>query len=167
MTDLPIFLSSVVEGPLDETVVRRLTEEAGLALGPVHVKNGKDQIRLHLSGYNNAAHRAPWLVLVDLDDKECAPGLRGHWLPEPAPWMCFRIAIRSVESWLLADVEGISGFLSIDPARVPPVPEMEIAPKRTLVELARQSRDPKIRRDLAPSPGSRRGRSVRHIRPVW
>jgi hypothetical protein len=158
MTDLPIFLSSVVEGPLDETVVRRLAKEAGLALGEVHGKNGKDRIRLQLRGYNHAARFTPWLVLVDLDDEECAPGLRSLWLPEPAPWMCFRIAIRSVESWLLADVEGISEFLSIDPARVPPVPEMEIAPKRTLIELARQSRDPRIRGDLAPRSGS--GRTV-------
>ena len=158
MTDLPVFLKIAVEGSLDEAVVRRLASEAGLALDEVHGKNGKGRIEQRLLGYNKAARYTPWLVLVDLDAEECAPSLRSRWLPKPAPLMCFRVVVRSIESWLLADPPGIAKFLSIDPARVPPVPEMEIAPKRTLVELARQSRNPQIRRDLAPSPGS--GREV-------
>jgi hypothetical protein len=163
MADGRTILSCVVEGLLDEAVIRRLADNLGLSLGPIHVKNGKDQIRLHLRGYNNAARRAPWLVLVDLDRDECAPALQRLWLPEPAPYMCFRIAIRSVESWLLADWEKISEFLMIDPSLIPPLPEAESTPKRTLVELARRSQSSTIRRDLVPRPGS--GRQVGPVYP--
>jgi hypothetical protein len=78
--------------------------------------------------------------------------------PKPASLMCFRVAVRAIESWLLADSDGIASFLSIDPVRVPQNPELEMNPKRTLIELARHSRDPQIRRDLVSRPGS--GRAV-------
>jgi hypothetical protein len=156
MTNIPISISGVVEGPLDEAVLRQLVNEAGLCLETVHVKNGKDRIRLNLRGYNNAARLAPWLVLVDLDQEECAAGLRNLWLPEPSPWMHFRVAIRAVEAWLLADRERLAEFLSIAPSRIPPFPEGELTPKRTLVELARHSRDVGLRKDLVPRPKSGR-----------
>src|SRR3954471_10845125 len=111
MTALPIYLSSAVEGPLDEAVVRRLAHEAGLSVGAVYGKNGKGRIRRQLHGYNNAAQHNPWLVLVDLDQENCAADLRNLWLPEPASFMCFRVAVRAVESWLLADRERIAEFL--------------------------------------------------------
>jgi hypothetical protein len=110
MTDIPVFLKIAVEGSLDEAVVRRLASEAGLALDEVHGKNGKDRIEQRLLGYNNAARYTPWLVLVDLDTEECAPSLRSHWLPKPAPLMCFRVVVRSIESWLLADPPGSRNF---------------------------------------------------------
>jgi hypothetical protein len=79
-------ITCVVEGSLDEAIVSRLTGEAGLALGEVHVMNGKGRIGQRLLGYNNAARHTPWLVLVDLDTEEkCAPSLRSRWLPSLPP----------------------------------------------------------------------------------
>jgi hypothetical protein len=169
-------ITCVVEGFLDEAIVSRLAGEAGVVLGEVLVKNGRDQIEQGLLGYNNAARYTPWLVLVDLDTKkdECAPSLRSRWLSKPASLMCFRIAVHSIESWLLADSEGIASFLSIDPVRVPPDPELEMKPKRKLVDLARHSRNPQIRRDLIPRPGSGRevgpaysSRMAEYVESLW
>ncbi|HKI03856.1 MAG TPA: hypothetical protein VKK31_17885 [Thermoanaerobaculia bacterium] len=113
-----------------------------------------------MNGYDNAARFGPWLVLVDLDRDECAPALHRLWLPDPKPLMLFRIAVRTIESWLLADRETIAEFLSIDSSLVPLNPEAEPSPKRTLVDLARRSRNPKIRRDLVPRPGSGRAEGL-------
>jgi hypothetical protein len=154
----PTILTCVVEGPLDQAVVRRLANTAGLPLGQVHVKKGRGQIEFHLRGYNNAARQSPWLVLVDLDRDECAPTLRRLWLPDPAPLMHFRLAVRSIESWLLADQERLAEFLDIELSLIPLTPENESTPKRKLVDLARRSRNSGIRKDLVPRPGS--GREV-------
>jgi len=154
-----ILISGAAEGPTDEAVLKRLLAEAGAVPGAVYGKNGKQRLKRDLRGYNHAARYAPWFVLVDLDqDAPCPSALREEWLPEPAPRMCFRIAVREVEAWLLADRERISAFLGVGTVKVPRDPETLEDPKRTLVDLARQSRRRDIREDMVPRPGS--GRSV-------
>jgi len=154
-----LVFSAAVEGPVDEAVVRRVLKQAGAGVGPVYGRHGKSELLNRLSGYNQAAYYAPWLVLVDLDhDAGCAPPARARWLPSPALQMCFRIAVREVEAWLLADRQQLAAFLSVSVARVPLNPEMLDDPKRTLVDLARLSRRRDIRVDMAPRPES--GRAV-------
>src|SRR5438445_12986177 len=104
----PRQISVVVEGMVDEAVLRCLATEAGAAVGPVYGRSGKAHIRQRINGYNRAAHLSPWVVLVDLNsDADCAPPLCTAWLPQPAPMMCFRVAVREVEAWLFADREGL------------------------------------------------------------
>ena len=154
-----ILISGAVEGPTDEAVLKRLLAEAGALPTAVYGKNGKQNLRRDVRGYNHAARHARWFVLVDLDqDAPCPSALREEWLPEPAPRMCFRVAVREVEAWLLGARERISAFLGIGTAKVPRDPETLDDPKRTMVDLARQSRRRDIREDMVPRPGS--GRSV-------
>lgn len=70
--------------------------------------------------------------------------------------MRFRLAVRAVEAWLLADAERLADFLSIRPARVPQLPDALDDPKKALVGLARRSRSSAIREDVVPRPGSHR-----------
>jgi hypothetical protein len=70
--------------------------------------------------------------------------------------MCFRVAVREIEAWLLADRERLAAFLGVKSARLPANPEEEPDPKRIIVELAQQSRRREIREDMAPRPGSGR-----------
>jgi hypothetical protein len=72
--------------------------------------------------------------------------------------MCFRIAVREVESWLLADRESLAAFLGVAESRIPLQPEALANPKETLVNLASSSRRRPIRIDMTPRPAS--GRSV-------
>lgn len=148
-------ITAAVEGLIDEAVVRRLTEHVGAELGRVHGKNGKGYLRQRLGGYNNAARFQPWIVLVDLNrEAECPPPLRAAWLPEPAPNMCLRVAVRAVESWLLADRDRLARFLALRTGQVPADPESVDDPKRAMVEVARHSRRRDIREDMVPRPGS-------------
>jgi len=155
----PLVISGAVEGVVDEAALRRIVGHVGGTLGPVFGKRGKGLLRQRLDGYNQAAHFSPWVVLVDLNQEApCAPPLQAAWLPVPAPRMCFRVAVREVEAWLLADRERLAAFLGVSATQIPTRPEGEADPKRTMVELARRSRRRDIRQDMAPRPGS--GRAV-------
>ena len=159
MAPLSIVFSATVEGTTDEAVLRRVVEHLGATLGPVYGKTGKASLLRQLHSYNQAAQFWPWIVLVDLDqDADCAPPARAQWLPDPAARMCFRIAVREVESWLLADRETLADFLGVALSRVPTNPENLDDPKAVLVNLARSSRRRDIRVDMVPRPES--GRQV-------
>ncbi|HEV2948087.1 MAG TPA: hypothetical protein VGX70_11975 [Gemmataceae bacterium] len=152
----PVVLTGVVEGLLDQAVLRRLVGETDATLGQVHGLQGKGRLLKQLNAYNQAAKSEPWVVLVDLDrDAECAPPCCQRWLPDRAPQMCFRIVVRAIEAWLLADREGLASFLGISVSPVPRQPETIDDPKLTLVGLARRSRRRKLREDMVPEPGGR------------
>ena len=84
--------------------------------------------------------------------------LISEYLPDPAPLMCFRVAVREIESWLLADRDNLATFLSVPESEFPPNPETLDDPKRGMIELAKKSRNRAIREDMLPRPGS--GRAI-------
>ena len=147
------------EGLIDTAVVRRICSDLGIDIVEVYGQEGKDQLNQRLHGYNEAARRWPWLVLRDLNsDADCAPLLSHGLLPDPAPHMVFRLAVREVESWLLADRDAFAQFFSVHVQRVPEEPESIPHPKRHLVDVVRRSRLRHMRDDIVPREGS--GRSV-------
>lgn len=154
-----LIITAAVEGIVDEAVARKLVHHVGALSGDVYGKNGKRSLLQKVPGYNNAARHSPWIVVVDLDrDADCAPPFRANCLPNPAPFMCFRIAVREVEAWLLADRERIASFLQVPLKTVPVDPESLNNPKETVVNLASRSRSRNIREDMVPRLGS--GRSI-------
>ena len=109
--------------------------------GAVYGRHGKAYLRQHITRDNAAAQHSAWAVLIDLDnDAACAPTLQEEWLASPAPRMCLRIAVRAVETWLLAGRQHFAQFLSIPVSRIPPVLEAVDDPKLLLVNLVRHSR---------------------------
>ena len=69
----PVIVSAAVEGIVDDAVVRRLLADAAATAGAIHIAHGKAHLKNKVSGYNHAAKRYPWVVLVDLDhDADCA-----------------------------------------------------------------------------------------------
>lgn len=154
-----VIIRAAVEGIVDEAVAQKLIVTAGGFPGTVYGKSGKVFLHQKVQGFNNAAKRWPWLVLVDLDsDAECAPPLREQWVPNPAPYLCFRVAVREIEAWLMADADTLASFLGVSLRRIPVAPEQIPDPKKEMVNLARYSRRREIRKDMVPREGS--GRSV-------
>ncbi len=154
-----LLISGAVEGPTDEAVLRRLVQDCGGLAGTVYGKNGKGRLLQRIGGYNLAARHHPWVILVDLDrDDDCAPTFVKRHLESPAPHLCFRVAFREVEAWLLADRERFSSFFGIPLSKVPARPEELLDPKRAVVDLARISRRKEVRQDMVPRPES--GRTV-------
>ena len=123
----------------------------------VQVQNGKTNLRRALPGYNNAAQGDPWLVFVDLDqDFECPAALVAEWLPAPSAYMRFRVVVRQIEAWLLADAERFAGFFALRRAKIPDVPNLLPDAKTALLTVIATSRRSAIRHDMMPRPGSGR-----------
>jgi hypothetical protein len=99
------------------------------------------------------------LVLVDLDqDFDCAPALVADWLPAPSAYMRFRVVVREVEAWLLADRERFMGFFSVPASSIPDRPDELPDAKAILLSAISRSRRKAIRADMLPRPES--GRQV-------
>jgi len=123
----------------------------------------KKVLRSGINGYNNAGRHRPWIVLVDLDQEaDCAPNLCRAWISQKSQKLCFRVAVREVEAWLLSDRESIARFLSVPVSRVPIEPESELNPKQTMVNLAAKSK----RRSLHTSGGLQSQSSPNYILKV-
>jgi len=151
------YVTGAVEGLVDEAVLRRLIREAGMQCVAVYGKEGKPYLIEQLPKYNNAARYAPWCILIDLDrDAGCAPEFIDRILPDRAPGMVARVAVREVESWLLADRVNMAKFLGVRQVDIPRDPDALDDPKRQVIDLARRSRYRAIAQDLVPRPGSGR-----------
>lgn len=147
-------VSVAVEGPTDTEVVSRLFAWLGIGLGTVYGEHGKAYLDGKLGAWNAAAKFAPWLVVRDLDhDADCAPTLVAKLLPAPSPFMCFRVPVRTVDAWLLADRERLASFLVVPVTAVPDDPDSLSDPKREIVNLARTSKRREVRDDLVPHLG--------------
>ena len=155
MVSMVPIVTVAVEGSLDEAVLVRVIRSAGAEVGVCYGKRGKEYLRNRMRGFNNAARFTPWVVLIDLDKEAgCAAALRPKWLPEPAGGMCFRVAVRAIESWLFGDRVRLAEFLSVPQEAVPASPEILQDPKQAMIELAGRSRRREIREDMQPRPRS-------------
>ncbi|ATQ69523.1 MULTISPECIES: DUF4276 family protein [Methylosinus] len=145
------------EDELSEAVVCRLVIEAGGSEAGVRAvrKNGYGYLRRSIDKFCETARRAPVVVLTDLDAASCPPALMRDWFGAKVrpPNLVFRVAVREVEAWLLADREGMGMFLHISPQKIDAEPESLQDPKQYLLRLARSApRD--LRDDLLPMKGA-------------
>lgn len=154
----PIPLHLVIEDELSEAVVRRVLADThrdywvGLAYG----RTGFGYLRSTANNWNAAAAAGtPILLLTDLDRHDCPPNLISEWLDrECHANFLFRVAVREVESWLLADRVGFAQFLGISVELIPTQPDQVVDPKQTLINLARRSRRLRLRESIVPREGS-------------
>jgi hypothetical protein len=154
MTLIPVNIAT--EDELSElTLLRLLTSINRFAVGRAYRRGGFGYLRRTVEGWNAAARGIPFIVLTDLDAGTCAPRMIAEWLSAPKhPNLIFRVAVREVEAWLLADSHGLSEFFGIKKAVIPSQPEVLPNPKAALVDLARRSRYRKIRNGIVPRTGS-------------
>jgi hypothetical protein len=153
-----IDVAIATEDALSEALIETLLHHGGR---PVRIaqrfrRQGFGYLKSRMATFNDIARWRPVLVLTDLDRGACAPQVRREWLRQPpAPNLLFRVAVREVEAWLLADGDAFAAFLGIDPARVPPRPEGLPDPKQVLLSLVRQSRHRELKQDILPLPKAR------------
>ena len=157
MSVIPISL--VVEDPLSESVVRAILTAVnrGYAVGSVYGKGGFGYLRKNAYRFNQAARGTPYVMLTDLDNAPCAPGLIKNWMGVQTghPNFILRIAVREVEAWLLADGVNLADFLGVSPKLLPKENvEQLVNPKKTLVDLAARSKSLEIRQRVVPKRGS-------------
>jgi Domain of unknown function (DUF4276) len=162
-----ILLSTVylaAEDPPSLAVGRKLVSTASpLTVHREENGHGWGTLKKKVKNYQKmAAFGYPVLLITDLDRAQCPQSLRRMWMDtRPHEMFLFRIAVREVEAWLMADRDALAAFLKIKTVRVPDKPEELDDPKRVLLDLARLA-PRRLRNGLLPEP-----RSKAHIGPEY
>ena len=121
--------------------------------------SGCGPIFKRLDEYNETSKKSgePVIVFIDLDNIRCAPRLLGnlqksHPIKDRQPLNKFqiRIAVREVESWLLADKEGLETYFGISQKAIHPSPEKLSDPKQELLNLIKRNAKAKFKRAMLP-----------------
>jgi Domain of unknown function (DUF4276) len=164
---MPTAFYIAVEDDLSDAVVRQLLNHVRrgfqvrarypLAVLPhLHPElSGYGYLKTNVRAFNRASSEAPHLLLTDLDAANCAPELVQEWVGGALHRnFVFRVAVREVEAWLLADIQNFAEFLRLAPISLPASAEAVAQPKEEIVRLAALSPDAEIRDNLVPRPGS-------------
>lgn len=149
-------INYLVEGEIDEIVALRIISNLGHDIGVGYGKRGIGYIQNKIQTFNQTAQNIFYLVLVDFMDTklECPSQVISNWLPHKNNLMFFRVVVREIESWILADRKNLAAFLNVNIELIPLTPEIEPDPKRKLVNIARKSRSKRIRDAFVPEQNS-------------
>jgi hypothetical protein len=152
-----IFIILAVEDPLSEVVLRTILRQSKR---PYQVRScicrgGFGHLRKNIESFNRAARSMPIFVLTDLDRTECAPDVLREWLHAPPHRnLLFRVAVREVESWVMAHRTAFSALLGIRTDLIPSDTDSLADPKKTLLDLCAKSRKRYLREAIVPAPKS-------------
>jgi hypothetical protein len=142
-------IAIATEDQLSEAIALRLISEIPTPYFIQHRlgRSGNGYLRSRMGSWYQMAQQQVMLVLTDLDRANCLVEFRDQWLAGAPPTnLLFRIAVREVESWVLADhvamrvLVGAKGVL-------PAAPDELADPKQSLLQLAK-SAPKQIRQDL-------------------
>lgn len=140
------------EDRLGQSVLTRILAGVGIDTAPwlFNVKSGNGRMRTNVAKYVKLAKLHDVILFTDLDSAPCPAGLILDWLGSTArpERLHIRVAVREVESWVLADREGVADFLNVPRSIVPRRPDEEADPKRTLLLVAEKSRTRAVREDI-------------------
>ena len=152
----PIYIYLAVEDDLSEAILRKILLQSQRNYQVIQClkKGGSGELKKRVREFNKA-QGTPFLLLTDLDATECAPVLIRNWLPIPQhPNLIFRVAVKEVESWILAHRHAFAQFLGILPERIPLVTDTIENPKQFLIKLSRKCRRRELKEGIVPKPNS-------------
>lgn len=120
---------------------RLVAEQPVLSVYRDRLGDGFGNLKKKVQSYDQMGKSGlPVLMLTDLDAAPCPSGKIQDWLGhKPSRGFLFRICVREVEAWLLADREAIAAFLKIKEDQVPDAPESLADPKAALIKLAKKA----------------------------
>ena len=115
----------VVEGALEVPAALKILDSLHMsenAPAPID-KRGRSVFWGDIHRYNQAAHVAPVFGLADLEGQPCATAVFERYLPSGRHAnLVLRLAVRMLESWLLAHAEALATFLKVPRALIPAKP---------------------------------------------
>ncbi len=143
------------EDALSEAVAQKLVAQYTpftnpMVLAPKGERGGYAHLRDNLAKYFALAQHAPVLLITDLDQQPCALALLKQWrqnLPPQPLNMILRVAVREIETWLLADTQGMRTLLNT--TNIPHNIETIADPKKLLIKLASKA-ERSVRDDIVP-----------------
>lgn len=139
------------EDELSESIGKRLLSEAGTHLDPWPFlrRGGSGYLRSKMKSWRELSNQQCVVLLTDLDNATCAVELLNDWHgadPRP-PNLHIRVAVREVESWLLADHQGMRSLLG-KPAPLPADPDSLADPKEFFLGLVAKYASKAVKEDL-------------------
>lgn len=150
-------LALATEDELSEAVGLKLVDtlEADLAVSLKFRRNGFGYLKSKMRNFCELARRMPVLLLTDLDTARCPMTLIKDWSRNDTvpSGLVFRVAVRQVESWLLADRESMADLLGVNMRQLPASPENLADAKRFLLQLANKA-PRSVRDELLASKGA-------------
>ncbi len=140
-------IAIATEDELSEAIALRLIAEVQTPHDVKHKlrKGGFGYLRSKMDSWRQMAQHQIVVVLTDLDRANCLVEFRDQWLGVGAPQnLLLRIAVREVESWVLADHLAMRALIGTKGV-LPVAPDELLDPKQSLLRLAkgapRQVRD--------------------------
>ncbi len=96
-------------------------------------------------------------IITDLDNRRCAGMMIREWFSIPSPQpislpmeLLFRIAVREVESWILADRKAWAKYIKIPVDNWPRTPDQLADPKQYLLNVIRSKGRKKAHKEMLP-----------------
>jgi len=71
------------------------------------------QVKSKIHEYNKLSETYPVILLIDLDNNDCAPQLLSHLIIDKNNDFIFNIAVDEAEAWLMADRKGFATYFKI------------------------------------------------------
>lgn len=147
-------ISIATEDILSEFSIIKLLEYIG-NFNIVHKlgREGNGYLMSKLNNFNKLAERHTMLVVTDLDNKKdhntYVLELKKR-IQKPHGNLIFSIPVREIESWLLADREGLSEFLSVSKDKITRQPESLLDPKDEIINIAKSCKNKEARVGIPP-----------------
>jgi len=161
-----IYCFSFVEDEPSAAVARKLVAHRNAACqtmlrfrdGHPSVMGGFGAIKRRAAAFQDMAKAGLYtFVLTDLDKTDCPPTLIRDWFSIPPgqpislpPEVVFRVPVRELESWLLADRDAFASFMKIPKANFPNKPDDLSDPKESLFRIIRRKGRKKWQTDMLP-----------------
>jgi hypothetical protein len=171
------YITIATEDELSEAVGNRLVADIlpTFEVSQMLRRGGNGYLKKKCRNFNQMALRHPVLLITDLDNAPCASELINGWfgdLPLNAD-LIFRVAVREIESWLLADHQGMAELLERGANNITQNPDQLGNPKEYLLQCAkRASRE--VKNDLIRSKGALASQGLGYnsrlgmfVREVW
>jgi hypothetical protein len=158
-------ISGVWEDELQGAAIKRIANSIHpqIQFYPVFSNRSKGPagigyIRSKWKGFYEASKGSPYLIMIDLDSNECAPSLRKEMgVPSNTMNFIFHIAVREIETWILADIRNFLAYFKIPssisvkfPNNLEDIPD----PKEFLISLIKHSTKREYIRAIVPESGS-------------
>lgn len=145
------------EDPLSESFCLQLLKNyfPNATYNPIMVTGGVGELKKKVQAFIQIAkiQDKATLILTDLDQVDSVESLVVDWqgtaiFPDT---FFLLIAVKEIESWVLADCEAFSQWSGIPKNKIPSNPDDENDVKQTLLNLVKKHANIQTKRDLLPS----------------
>lgn len=120
-------------------------------------RQGSGYLTSKLVNFNQLAGNQIVLLVLDLDSKDSAEEykrlIEGK-IQNKNDSLLILVPVREIESWILADRDGLSSFLKISRDRIQRDPESLLDPKEKIISLSRDCKNGDAKRGIPPKAGA-------------